>query len=518
MANAKSRFAISRFNVCLEGDVLCGLLNWAQRNRLDLTKILLIAAQDASRRWEHALLQRLLDAGQRVVIRHVDVPRSPEKHLDQVLAVEGRRFGPSPLSLAAPLPSADDPAFIPDLVIDLAGSVAFDGAPVLQLEFNGHACLVRGLAAMLADGAQPELNLLQDGAMVGLARPMIGDRVWLSRLGDDLMSGAIALIEQALARFEAGTLRPLVDVSQRSTREAPGFWRHYLPFLARGLTARLVHKLFAGRKPFYWQVAYRMIDGPGVAETGALDGPAFTVLPDDGARFYADPFPFEHQGRQFLFVEEFPYSTAKGVISVTELGSDGAFGRPHIVLEEPHHLSYPHIIEHEGEIYMLPEGSAAHELVLYRAVEFPDQWVRDTVLIANRDINDATLLKTGGQFWLIATERLCGGSASDKMVVYSAPDLRGPWLAHALNPIAIDHSAARPGGEFIRHGDQMLLPVQNGSSTYGGGLGLMALEHLDAGSVVFSRPRPIVGGPAWARSGIHTLNRAGRLEVVDSAG
>ncbi|TKB32279.1 MAG: hypothetical protein E5W69_00175, partial [Mesorhizobium sp.] len=121
-------------------------------------------------------------------------------------------------------------------------------------------------------------------------------------------------------------------------------------------------------------------------------------------------------------------------------------------------------------------------------------------------------------FWLLGTERFGHGSASDTMAVYSAPALRGPWAAHALNPVAVDHSATRPGGAFIRQGDALLLPVQNGSRAYGGGLGLMRLDRLDDFDVRFELPQPIDPGTAWARSGIHTLNRAGRVEVVDSAG
>ena len=102
------------------------------------------------------------------------------------------------------------------------------------------------------------------------------------------------------------------------------------------------------------------------------------------------------------------------------------------------------------------------------------------------------------------------GSASDTMAVYSAPALRGPWAPHRLNPIVIDHSAARPGGAFIRRDGRIMLPVQDGSRAYGGGLGLMELVRLDEGDVVFGPVGPIGAGPAWARSGIHTLNRVGR--------
>lgn len=435
--------------------------------------------------------------------------------LDRVLALETLRFGPSLASQSVPLLPIDlGPS---DLVIDLTGAAAPGDSPTLTLEVCGRRSFAAGIAEMLARHGLPEIIARLDGTVVGIARPMLDDRVWLSRMSDDVLAGAISLIMQCVARFFARRLGA-VDVDAPPPRSGGGFIRHYLATLGPGLAGRLMHKLKPGRRPFYWQVAYRLIDGPGVAETGRLDGPAFTVLPDDGQRFYADPFVIEHSGHHYLFVEEFPYRRGHGVISVAELGDNGAFGRPKIVLEEPHHLSYPQVFPHDGEIFMIPESSAAREVVLYRASQFPHEWVREAVLIQGREFNDATLLVSRGRFWLVGTERFGHGSASDTMSVYCADDLRGPWAPHLLNPISIDRSAARPGGAFIRTGGDVILPVQDGSEAYGGGLGLMQLVRLDAEDVVFAPPRPIGPGDAWARRGIHTLNRAGRVEVIDSAG
>lgn len=434
---------------------------------------------------------------------------------DRVLAMENWRFGASLAARSDPLPVADLGSA--ELVVDFTGAAEVQTVPVLTLQFCGHNDLPSGIGGMLASGQSPELISRLNGVAVGRAQPMLADRVWLSRMCDDLLAGAISLVAQTVARFFTGSLAPIFEPAERVVGVG-SFLPHYLASFGKGLTSRAVRKLTSGGRPFYWQVAYRLIDGPGIAETGRLDGVPFTVLGDDGERFYADPFVIEHDSRYFLFVEEFPYATGRGVISVAELGSDGKFGTPRVVLEETHHLSYPQVFAQDGEIFMIPESSAVRELVVYRAERFPDRWVRDSVLITDRDFNDATLLEAGGRFWLFGTERFGYGSASDTLTVYYSPSLRGPWAPHTLNPIAIDRSAARPGGAFIRHGDRILLPVQDGSRAYGGGLGLMELVRLDDGDVVFAPPRPIVPGAAWARSGIHTLNRADRLEVVDSAG
>lgn len=485
----------------------------APPSRLPVARILVILPDPGCRRWQVELVARLEAAGHAVSIRHGAAPAPAARGPLAVLSLESLRFGPSLASPCAPPPAVErGPA---DLAVDLTAARAGDGVPTLTVAFCGTAGLAAGLAAMVADGGRADLAVLLDGAVVARGRPMIQDRLWLTRAADNLLAGAVSLVVQAVARLAAG--KPFPAVAEAEAAAGGAFALHYPLFLGRGAAGRVAEKL--RRRPFYWQVAYRLHDGPGVADTGRLDGPPFTVLPDDGERFYADPFVVAHGGRTYLFVEEFPYATGRGVVSVSELRDDGTFAPPRKVLEEPHHLSYPQVFARDGEVYMIPESAAARELVLYRAGRFPDAWVRDTVLLSGRAVNDATLFEAEGRLWLVATERFGHGSASDTMVAYGAPSLRGPWTPHALAPLAVDRSAARPGGAFIRRDDgAVLLPVQDGRDTYGGGLGLMRLERLDEGDVRFSAPCPVLPGPAWDRAGIHTLNRVGRVEAVDSCG
>ncbi|WJI54003.1 hypothetical protein NLY44_15770 [Mesorhizobium sp. C089B] len=100
---------------------------------------------------------------------------------------------------------------------------------------------------------------------------MLADRLWLSRSCNDLLAGAMSLIMQTVARFFAGKLVPVSD-NPVPILKNDSFVRHYVPLFGRALIDRAVQKIRRGRRPFYWQVAYRVIDGPGIAETGQLDG------------------------------------------------------------------------------------------------------------------------------------------------------------------------------------------------------------------------------------------------------
>jgi hypothetical protein len=463
-------------------------------------------------RWQLELLRRLERAGHAVRITHAG-PSPAEACLAVVRTVESRR----PCSLLSPRPAPAERRGAADLVLDLTGTAGQGAVPTLSLSFSGQKRLCAGLSHMIGRREQPEVVAWLDGVAVGRARPMIGDRVWLTHAATDLLAGAIGLVEQCVARFAAGQLVPLPEpIGLPRQRSGADLLLRYLPNLIGGLVARQFHRL--RNRPFYWQTAYRRLDGQGVAEDGALSGVPFALLPDDGKRFFADPFVIEHDGRTFLFVEEFPYELARGVISVAELGADGRFGMPRQVLVEPHHLSYPQVFAMGGAVWMIPETSSAREVVLYRAESFPHGWVRHATLIADREISDATLLERDGRFWLFGTERHSQGNHSDTMVVFSAERLEGPWLPHPMNPVLIDRSAARPGGAFVEQEGRLFLPVQDGTRSYGGGLGLAELVELNERSVRFAAPRPVRPGKAWDRQGIHTLNRAGGIEVIDSAG
>jgi hypothetical protein len=476
-------------------------------NRLHSIQVVLDATD--VRAWHKLLIARLKAAGHAVGVQLIHQGKS-NNPLEAVLRLEQLRLGPSlASSVAAP---TQEILACPDLLIDLVGNINKSDVPALRLKFNGHSRLADGIADLLAANRSPVVSACLDGIGVGVARPMVSDRLWLSRLCDQLLAGALSLLEQTLARFSHNALTP-VDLPEPTT--TPEFWRSYLGSFSNQLLQRGVNKLRQSR-PFHWQVAYRQVEEGDWLGIGTGGDTPFIPLPDDGQRFYADPFVLEQDGRTYLFVEEYPYALGRGVISVAELGSDGRFAVPRIVLKEPHHLSYPQVFKHNGDIFMLPESGGAGQLVLYRAAAFPDQWVVDTILLQHVDINDATLLQHGGLFWLCGTERRNRGSASDTLVVYSAPALRGPWTPHKLNPIAIDRSAARPGGAFIMRNERIFLPVQDGQKVYGGGLGLMELLRLNQDEVVFAPPAPINPAPAWDRAGIHTLNRTSGIEVVDS--
>nr|WP_298093973.1 hypothetical protein [uncultured Shinella sp.] len=472
----------------------------------------IIVPREKPRRWHRVLIERLAAEGYDIAVLHDAAAKPWPGTANALLALERVLLRKPANALSAPLDGIPQTLRHrqPDLRLDLAGNAAATDVPTLTLRFDG-AGFDFSAATAIARGRLPTLEAVLDGqALVGQAFPMI-DRRETTALGlDDVLARAVTLLASSVRAFAEDRLRPTGSPARAAgdTDFTRAYLSRSLPRLGREAWRR------ARFRHAHWRVGYRFHDGAGVADTGEL-GLGWRVLPDVGDRFYADPFPFHWRGRCYLFVEDYVHATGKAVISVVPFDAAGEPQNAQVVLEEPHHLSYPQVFARDDAVWMLPEASAGGRLVLYRAADFPNRWVPEAVLLEG-EISDATLLEHGEKLWLFATHRDGFGSTSDTLVVFSACALAGPWKPHARNPILIDRRRARPGGAFVRdQSGRLLLPVQDGTLGYGGGLGLAELLALDDTSVALAEPRAILTDGDWPYPRIHTLNRSGPLEVID---
>ena len=480
-----------------------------------MAEIDILIPRKGCRRWQIELAERLCGEGHDARLVGTDAQDSWPAVLESLLALEARLMhGADRLSTVVAAEGAERSRRDGALTIDLTGGPVRVGAGrVLTPLFDG-APSASAAAAALAANRLPTIGLLLDGSPVAGARPMVDSKLMAGRGLEDVLARTISLVAATVGKLQAGGVAPAHTTAKIAAAPGSGEIAGSLAFSALPRLARESWRRL-GHWPFHWRVGYRFHEGRGVAETGMLGGADWSILPDDGQRYYADPFPFERQGRHFLFVEEFPHASGKGIISVAEFDGRQRVSTPRPVLEEPFHLSYPQVFSHGGETWMLPEGGAGRELVLYRAEAFPDRWTRHAVLVRDRELFDATLLEHGGRLWILAAERDGMGSTSDMLVAFHAERLEGPWLPHKANPILIDRAAARPGGAFVKVGRRIVRPVQDGTDGYGGGLGLSDLIRLDEEAVRFSILVPVLGARNWPYPKIHTLNRAGPLEVID---
>ena len=460
----------------------------------------IVIPSNGLRRWQALVIERLRGHGHDVTLRHGDA-RAPwywafdlAFHFERRLIA--RRCGGLMQIVSARPATARSAA---TLRIDLTGLAPADNTPTLALAFDG-VPTARGALDALVHGRLPAIDIRLDGTTIGHAAPMIDNRASIAASLEDVLARAITLTVATADRVASGArLEPLSSSATRAPRAS--FSRYVSTFASLVIRESRRRALF---RFAHWRTGYRI--------AGAT---AWYELPEDGSRFFADPFPFVQDGQRYIFVEDFDHATGKGVISVSEVDSAGFATTPRPIIEEPTHLSYPQVFAQDGDIWMIPESSAGREVVLYRAEHFPDRWVRHAVLIADAEISDATLLIRDGLYWLFGTLRDGHGSTSDTLVAYYAPALTGPWAPHVANPLRIDRAAARPAGAFFERDGRTWLPVQDGTRGYGSGIGLVELLDLSVTAVRLGPRQRLSSAGAELPPAVHTFNRHADLEVID---
>jgi hypothetical protein len=187
--------------------------------------------------------------------------------------------------------------------------------------------------------------------------------------------------------------------------------------------------------------------------------------------FWADPFPWRQDGRDWVMIDALDYRSGRGEIQALELDESLGVHRVHPVMRVGHHLSYPFVFRWEDDTWMVVESSAAQRTTLYRCTRFPDQWVPEGDLLPGCRIVDTTLCEHEGRWWLFGCISESpfddAGRESNELFVFHASSPRGPWTPHPCNPVCSDVSRARPAGQLFRDGSRLIRPSQDGSIEYG---------------------------------------------------
>jgi hypothetical protein len=244
------------------------------------------------------------------------------------------------------------------------------------------------------------------------------------------------------------------------------------------------------------------------------DGFAFLGPPE--GRFFADPHVITHDGRDFIFFEDYAFRDGKGVISYVEIDAQGRATAPRLAFEQPYHLSYPFLFEWNGEVYMVPETSQTNSVQLFRASRFPDQWEFVATLIEGFQLVDATLFEHGGRWFLFANASERGGSTWDELFLFVAETPLGPWRPHPKNPVKSDARSARPAGNLFRRAGSIIRPSQDCTHGYGSGIVFSEVEVLTDTDYRERQIGRIDASWTPGISGTHTYSSNAALEAIDA--
>lgn len=258
-----------------------------------------------------------------------------------------------------------------------------------------------------------------------------------------------------------------------------------------------------------WALAYQR----GAGDRLVMEAFQPIVPPRD--RIWADPFPIEVGNLYYVFHEELLRSTGRGTIVLTILDDQGPVAPPVPVLDQDCHLAYPFVFRWDGDLFMVPETASRHQVELYRCVGFPLHWKLERVLLSGRPARDATLARMFETWWLFANIPAYGAGTSDELHLFYADSPLGPWTPHGNNPIKSDVRSARPAGRIFEHRGHFYRPAQDCSRYYGYGVSVNRIVRLDPEVYEEIEERRFI--PNWSPRviGVHTLNAAGDLTMID---
>lgn len=398
--------------------------------------------------------------------------------------------------------------FNPDLLINFA-------APELNEKLAGHA---KSGVWFYAFGDSPGFNEVMDQVPIthSSLRSLTGDTEQiiydstsptLSRFSVGLNNNtcywkSAAFVARALRDLQEG--RAVLSFNHRpGTARLPGnvaMSRMFLRLSGRA-AARAIEKLSSFEQ---WILAYR------------FDREEFKYLIPPAGRFWADPFQIKVDGRYYIFFEEYVNTVGRAHISVVEVDRNGIVSGPIEVLKLDCHLSYPFIIEWQGDYYMIPETGERNVVELYRAVDFPLKWEPEKVLLEANQPLDATLIEVNGTWWMFVNIQEEGVAVNwDELHLYYSESPMGPWKPHARNPVVSDVRSARPAGRLFWSNDVLYRPSQDSSLRYGYATTINKVTKLSPSAYKETEVLKIL--PNWDKDiiGIHTVNLLDEVTVID---
>jgi hypothetical protein len=238
-----------------------------------------------------------------------------------------------------------------------------------------------------------------------------------------------------------------------------------------------------------------------------------TWLPDPPkGHYYADPFGFIRNEKLNIVFENYNYRTRKGIISRVEFIEEN-FGKIQPAISEKFHLSYPFILESEGQLFCIPETAAINQVRLYKLNQETGKFHFHRTLLEGFPAADPTIFKFGGRWWLFATHQR---QSNTKLFAFYSNGLLEPFVPHNNNPIKTDVRSARPAGMPFFKGQDFIRSAQDCSKTYGGRVVLNKILTLNPDE--FSEEEVGIIEPAKRskyKLGLHTLSGTGNFTLID---
>lgn len=189
-------------------------------------------------------------------------------------------------------------------------------------------------------------------------------------------------------------------------------------------------------------------------------------------RFFADPFLIKQDYNYFyLLVEEYPFRTEKGVISLLKVDKQSfRLISKKVVIEEPFHLSFP-FCEENGN-FIIPESVAAKETYIY-SFDLEKMEVTGKTKLLDVGLIDGIYYK---DYLFAAT---INNPKSDLYAYKKINDVYEP--CNDGKPIMTSLKYSRNAGRIFNYDNELYRPTQDCVERYGKRIQILRINSVDNG-------------------------------------
>ena len=231
------------------------------------------------------------------------------------------------------------------------------------------------------------------------------------------------------------------------------------------------------------------------------------ICNDPAISFVADPFLLCPDDEWYLFFEAMNWKTHRGVIACASSPNLERWTYRGVVLDEPFHLSYPHVFMHEGEAYMTAETLGASKVTLYHAEDFPSGWIPVATLLEGAHA-DPTPFEYEGHWYMYTCP---APETHDTLLLFTSDSLEGPWTEHPASPIVSgDPRNARPAGRVHFVDGKPVRFAQDCKTDYGTAVNAFRVTELSperyAEEPIENNPVLTASGQGWNADGMHHID------------
>ena len=250
---------------------------------------------------------------------------------------------------------------------------------------------------------------------------------------------------------------------------------------------------------------------PGLTE---IPEPVWLPLSSSRSIYHADGTGFISNTKLWILCEEYDYRKGVGHLTSFLLESDlHHVAKKTTALQKPYHLAFPFVFEYKGKHFCIPENAEGGNIDLYEVEENSGRLLFVQTLIPGLKAIDPVLFFKDQNWWLFFTDTL---STNERLHIWYAEDLLGPYKPHANNPVKTDVRSSRPAGRLFYYGEILLRPVQDSSMRSGRRIILNQVVKLNP--LEFVETQYAALNPAQDSKfglGMHTFNVSDNLIVVD---